>query len=210
MCKMHGMTLWIALLLVVAGCSKPAGTDPSSTTPQGSEAAGTATNDRTDAGAKAGGPDKAVAEFLEAVRTGNDEVATQMLSAVARQKTAALNRNVTPPASDTAKFTVGKVDYVGNDGARVACTWTDLDPDGQPKTDEAIWVVRREANGWRIAGVAAQVFPGEPPLLLNFEDPDDMFRKQQWVREEIRHRMEKEEKGLQAQGGEKEEKPIRR
>jgi hypothetical protein len=210
MCKMHGKTLWIALLLIVAGCGKPAGTGQSSTTPQGSEAAAAPTNDRTDAVAKAEGPAAAVAEFLEAVRTGNDEVASQMLSAVARQKTAALNRSVTPPASDTAKFSVGKVDYVGNDGARVSCTWTDLDPDGQPKTDEAIWVVRREVNGWRIAGVAAQVFPGEPPLLLNFEDPEDMFRKQQWVREEMRRRLEKEESGLQAQGGEKQEKPIRR
>ena len=36
------------------------------------------------------------------------------------------------------------------------------------------------------------VFPGEPPVVLNFEDPEDMLRQQQWVREEIRRRMEKE------------------
>jgi hypothetical protein len=131
-----------------------------------------------------------------------------MLSAAAREKTASLNRNVTPPASDTARFTVGKIDYVNDDGARVACTWTDFDEDGQPKTDEAIWVLRREQEGWRIVGVAAQVFPGEPPLLLNFEDPDDMFRKQQWVREEIRRRTEAA--SLQAHGDEKQEKPVRR
>ena len=124
------------------------------------------------------------------------------------QKTASLNRNVTPPASDTARFSIGKIDYVNDDGARVACTWTDLDEQGQPKTDEAIWVLRREQDGWRIAGVAAQVFPGEPPLLLNFEDPDDMFRKQQWVREEMRRRMEAG--SSQAQNGEKQEKSIRR
>ena len=131
-----------------------------------------------------------------------------MLSTVAREKTASLNRNVTPPASDTARFTVGKVEYVNDDGARVACTWTDLDEEGQPKSDEAIWVLRREHQGWRVVGVAAQVFPGEPPLLLNFEDPEDMFRKQQWVREEIRRRIESG--GLQAQGGKKQEKSIRR
>jgi hypothetical protein len=209
MCRTHGMALSIALLSMVAGCSKPTGTGES-TTAQGSGTAAATATDRGDGAAKSGGPAEAVTAFLEAVRTGNDDEAAKMLSSVARQKTAALNRNVTPPASDTAKFTVGKVDYVGDDGARVACTWTDLDPEGQPKTDEAIWVVRRESNGWRIAGVAAQVFPGEPPLLLNFEDPEDMFRKQQWVREEIRRRMEKEESGLQAQGGEKQEKAIRR
>jgi hypothetical protein len=203
MCKMHAMTLSMVVVLLAAGCGKQPGADRPSKTPQ-------AADTTAKGAAKAGGPTEAVAEFLEAVRTGNDEAATRMLSAVARQRTAALNRNVTPPASDTAKFAIGKVDYVGQDGARVACTWTDLDADGQSKTDEAIWVVRRESNGWRIAGVAAQVFPGEPPLLLNFEDPQDMIRKQQWVREEIRRRTEKEEAGFQAQGGEKPEKPIRR
>ncbi len=207
MCKMHAIALSMVVVLLAAGCSKQPGTDQPSTTPQGTE---TTTNDHANAAAKAGGPAEAVADFLEAVRTGNDEVAMRMLSAVARQRNAALNSGVKPPASDTAKFTVGKVDYVGHDGARVACTWTDLDPDGQPKTDEAIWVVRREASGWRICGVAAQVFPGESPLLLNFEDPEDMIRKQQWVREEIRRRMKKEQAGVQAQGAEKPEKPIRR
>jgi hypothetical protein len=207
MCRMHAMTLSVAIVLLAAGCTKQPRSDRSSTTPKGSAAA---KNESGDAVAKDGGPAEAVAQFLEAVRTGNDEAAAKMLSAVTRQRTAALNYAVKPPASDTAKFTIGKVDYVSADGARVACTWTDLDADGQPKTDEAIWVVRRESNGWRIAGVAAQVFPGEAPLLLNFEDPEDMIRKQQWVREEIRRRMEKEEAGVQAQGGEKAEKPIRR
>jgi hypothetical protein len=207
MCKLHAMTLSMAVILLAAGCTKHPGTDRPSTTTRGSE---TSTKDRADNVAKGGGPAEAVAEFLEAVRTGNDEAAAKMLSAVTRQKTAALNYTVKPPASDNAKFAVGKVDYIGHDGARVASTWTDLDPDGQPKTDEAIWVLRHESNGWRIAGVAAQVFAGEPPLLLNFEDPEDMIRKQQWVREEIRRRTEKEEGGIQAQGGEKPEKPIRR
>ena len=150
------------------------------------------------------GPAAAVQDFLEALRTGSDEKASKMLSTAARQKTAALNRSVTPPASDTAKFAVGKVEYVNEDGARVASTWTDIDEDGKPKTDEAVWVLRREDKAWRVAGVAAQVFPGEPPLLLNFEDPQDMARKQQWVREEIRKRSEAG--GLQAQGEEKQEK----
>jgi len=207
MCKMHGIALWTVLVLIVSGCAKQTGTGQPSAT-QGSEAAASA--ESVGVVVKADGPAAAVAEFLEAIRTGNDEAATRMLSKVARQKTAALNRSVTPPASDTAKFTVGKVDMIGDDGARVACTWTDLDPDRQPKTDEAFWVVRREADGWHIAGVAAQVFPGEKPVLLNFEDPEDMFRQQQWVREEMRRRMEKEESGLQAQGNENQEKPVRR
>ncbi len=146
---------------------------------------------------KAEGPATAVAEFLEAVRSGNDKAATRMLSTLAKQKTAGLNRHVTPPPSDTAKFTVGKVEYAAKDGARVECTWTDLDPDGRLKTDKAVWVLRHESDGWRIVGVAAMVFPDEPPLLLNFEDPEDMVRKQQSVREEIRRRLTQDAKKVQ-------------
>ncbi len=210
MCKLHDITAWALLALIAAGCGKTAGTGQPETTPEGPDPAAAATGNEAGEVAKTDDPAGAVREFLEAVRTGNDEKATRMLSTMAREKTASLNRNVTPPASDTAKFTIGKVDYVDDVGARVASTWTDLDADGQPKTDEAIWVVRREPAGWRIAGVAAMVFPGEPPLVLSFEDPEDMLRKQQWVREEMRRRTEKEQAGSQAKGGENSEKPVRR
>ena len=205
MCKMHGMTLGTILVLIVAGCGKPAATGPSAATPQGSESA----NNSANAVADDDGPAAAVSKFLEAVRTGNDDVARQMLSTVAQKKTAALNRSVTPPASDTAKITVGKVDYVDG-GARVAATWTDMDLDGQEKTDRQFWIVRRESSGWRIAGMAWLVFPGEKPVFLNFEEPEEMARQLQWIRGEMLRRMEKEESGLQAQGAEKQEKPIRR
>jgi hypothetical protein len=226
MAKTRWLLLISAALAVFAtGCGKSAGTGESATAardaaqPAANAAAqGSAASNATgnadisvSAAAKLDGPAAAVHDFLEALRTGSDEKASKMLSTAARQKTAALNRSVTPPASDTAHFTVGKVEYVNDDGARVASTWTDMDEDGKPKTDEAIWVLRREDKAWRVAGVAAQVFPGEPPLLLNFEDPQDMARKQKWVREEIRKRSEAG--GLQAQGEEnkeKQEKSIRR
>lgn len=172
--------------LGLAGCSK------TSETPNASAdtTAGT-TNDE--------GPAKMVAQFLEAVRTGDDDKARQLLSTVAQQKTAEMNCSVTPPASDTARFEVGQVELVGNDGARVTCKWTDLDENGKPHTDNAIWVVRHEASGWRIAGVAATVFDGEPPLLLNFEDPQEMKKKQEWLRDEIARRSQPE--APQAQRG---------
>jgi hypothetical protein len=140
------------------------------------------------------GPAASVTIFLEAVRTGNDAKATQMLSATARAKLedSPTKRSVTPPASDTARFEVGKVEYIGKDGARVACTWTDMDENGKPRSDSALWVLRHEAGGWRVAGVAATVFPGEPPLLLNFEDPDDMAKKQEWLRAEVARRTQAE------------------
>ena len=200
---------WLAISAVfvsavaVSGCSKQAGTGDSSTSPGDNDTVSVEGDRQLD------GPAGAVHEFLDALRTGNDKKASSMLSALAREKTASLGGNLTPPASDTAQFAIGKVDYVNDDGARVACAWTDIDVDGQSRTDEAIWVLRREEAGWRIVGFAYQVFPGEEPLLLNFEDPEDVFRKLQWAREETRRRMEAD--GLQAhQGGENQENPIRR
>jgi hypothetical protein len=210
MSKPHWLVVSAVLAVLAVGCSKPAGTGQPSA-PSGNDAAASSDPNAVAVagdGTKLEGAAAAAYEFLEALRTGNDEKASKMLSTMARQKTASLNRSVTPPASDTAKFSVGKVDYVNADGARVACTWTDIDEEGQPRRDQAIWVLRKEQEGWRIAGVAAQIFPGEPPLLLNFEDPEDMFRKQQWVREEIRRRSEAA--GLQAQSGEKPENQKRR
>jgi len=36
--------------------------------------------------------------------------------------------------------------------------------------------------------MAMRIFPDLPPLLLNFEDPEDMLAKQQLVAEEITRR----------------------
>jgi hypothetical protein len=167
---MNRLTLSVTgLLFVLAGCN------------QSSEP--TATHQAGHAGqASAGGtPDQAVYDFLEAVRTGNDQKAGEMLSPLARQKTAEKQMVVAPPGSPTAKFTVGKVKYKpdDNDGAYVSCTWSDVDDQGNARSDEIVWGVRQEPEGWRIVGMVLQVLPNEEPLVLNFEDPDDMIRKQQ-------------------------------
>ncbi|MBL9123435.1 MAG: hypothetical protein JNG90_07360 [Planctomycetaceae bacterium] len=133
-------------------------------------------------------PEQVVQAFLEAVRTGNDDTATNMLSPVARQKTAEKDLAVAPPGSDTASFTVGEVEMIDGGGAHVASTWTDLDEQGKPRTDSIVWMLRLEAEGWRVVGMATRVFPDQPPLFLNFENPDDMIRKQQLVQQEMERR----------------------
>ena len=52
------------------------------------------------------------------------------------------------------------------------------------------------------------VFEGEPLLLLNFEDPDDMAKKQQWLRAELVRRSQQDKR--QAKSDEKPEDPLRR
>jgi len=72
--------------------------------------------------------------------------------------------------------------------AHVSSNWTDTGEDGQPATDEIIWMLRRDPAGWRIAGMATKIFKDELPLLLDFEDPQDMIRKQQLAEAEMQRR----------------------
>ncbi len=134
------------------------------------------------------GPDDAVREFLEAVRTGDDAKAAKMLTPDAREKTAELHMVVAPPGSPTAKFEVTEVEMVAEDGAHVASTWSDVDEDGSRHSDQILWILRKETEGWRVAGMATKIFEDELPIILNFEDPQDMLRKQKLAEEEMARR----------------------
>jgi hypothetical protein len=138
--------------------------------------------------ASSGNPAAAIGAFLEAIRVGNDATAARMFTPQARQKVAEMDIQVAPKGSDTASFSVGEVEFLADDGARVAATWTDLDENGKPRTEEMIWMVRRVPEGWRVAGMATVVFPGEPPLLLDFEKPEELLLKLRRVREEVARR----------------------
>lgn len=169
---MNRFALPIAGLLVLAGCN------------QSSEPTATHQAGHTGQASAGGTPDQAVYDFLEAVRTGNDQKAAEMLSPLARQKTAEKQMVVAPPGSPTAKFTVGKVKFKPDDkeGAYVSCTWSDVDDQGNARSDEIVWGVRHESEGWRIVGMVLQLSSKEEDyIVLNFEDPDDMMRKQQML-----------------------------
>jgi len=158
--------------------------------------------------AESKGPKATIHDFLEAARTGDDATATALLTPVAREKIEDLGGSVAPPSSDTARFALGEVQMLADDGARVPSVWTDLDGAGQEKSYKMLWMVRRVEEGWRVAGMAAEVFPGEPPLLLDFENPEEVVQKQQMLREEIRRRTE--QAVLESQQAETHKDSIRR
>ena len=64
----------------------------------------------------------------------------------------------------------------------------DTDADGFTSTENVIWAVRLDPEGWRVVGMATIVFDDMPPLLLNFEDPDDMIAKQEMLTAELQKR----------------------
>ena len=140
--------------------------------------------------ARQNGPEHAVFRFLEAVRTGSVDQAEAVLTPLAKEKTRQLNMVVAPPGSDTASFRVGEVLKTAAQTAHVKSEWTDLDAQGQPKSDTITWIVRQIDGKWLISGMSASIFPGQPALVLNFEDPEDMIRQQELVEAQRRLRAE--------------------
>jgi hypothetical protein len=132
-------------------------------------------------------PHEVIAQFLEAVRAGDDDNAARLLTPLARKKTSEMQMVVAPPGSETAKFRVLDTQLAGT-AAHVASEWTDLDTDGSPHTDRIVWILHKDANTWRIAGMSTRVFDDQEPIVLDFEDPADMLRKQQQAEEEIARR----------------------
>lgn len=165
--------LAVVLVVAVTGCG---GSDETPAAGDGN----TDANSNQSAPAEKQGPAEAVAQFLDSFIDGDDEKTEAMLTGRARQQAAANNMVVAPPGSDTAKFKLGRVAYLPEDRAAVSCEWTDLDEEAT----EYVWMLRREPEGWRIAGVAAPVFDGEPPIQLDFEDIEQMQSKLNWVRDE--------------------------
>lgn len=145
-------------------------------------------------GVGATGPAKAtVVSFLDAIKRGDDAAARGLLTSVARTKTEELGISVAPPVADTATYSVGDCELVGDseDLVHVATTWTDVDSEGFKSSENVVWVVRLDPEGWRVVGMATRVFDDLPPLLLNFEDPEDMIAKQEMVAKELQTRAQK-------------------
>lgn len=141
-------------------------------------------------GEAAGAAQKTVVTFLEAIRRGDDATARGLLSTVASKKTEELGLSVAPPVEDTATYAIAESEVVSEEGdiVHVATTWTDTDADGFKTSENVVWVVRLDPEGWRVVGMAMRVFDDLPPLLLNFEDPEDMLAKQELVAEELQKR----------------------
>lgn len=174
----HGLSrqLSVVLLATALGCSGNESAEQSSDT-QGTNKTIVAS----------GTPDQAVHEFMMAFKNGDEAKASELVSEKTRQEMERTEYGVAPPGSKEMQFKVGEVQYVpeSNDLARVACHIDDKDAEGEDVHMDVVWFLRKEQPGWRIAGVAMQVFPDLPAVLYNFEDMDDMKRKIDLVNAEM-------------------------
>lgn len=158
---------------------------------QTEQAAGDATAAVSKASDATDDPKAALEKFLSAIKAGDDETAASMLTPLARQKTSEMGLNVAPPGSDTATFKVIGIEMKGTTGAYVACEWNEIDSQGELSTDQVIWVMAKQEAGWRIAGMVAKIFPDLDAIVFNFEDPEDMMRKQEMAMQEMERRAAK-------------------
>ena len=115
-----------------------------------------------------------VQKFLNAVRLGNTEVASKLLTPLALKRTNELDLNISPPGSSTAKFSVGELEMIDAQRAIVLSTWTDLDADGKPSTEQITWALKQSDGIWRISGMAAEVGGNQPPVVVDFENPAEL------------------------------------
>lgn len=135
-------------------------------------------------------PKTAVESFLAALRDGDKAMTSKLLTQKARTETRKHNLAIDPVGATGAKFEVGETIYITSEkrGAHVESHWFDVDPQGKAVSYEIVWIMRRETGGWRVAGMATELFAGEPPLVLPFENPQEMFEAQKLAEREIQRR----------------------
>ena len=165
MTRKCSLLLLFVLSIPCTGCGKAgdSGTE-SSGTPVGSASANAGNG-------SAASVSQVVQDFLEAVRLGNTEAASGLLTPLALQRTREMDLNFSPPGSSTAKFSVGEVELIDSQRAIVHSVWTDLDADGKPGSEQITWALKQTDSKWRISGMAAEVGENQPPVVMDFENP---------------------------------------
>lgn len=118
---------------------------------------------------------RTVYNFLDAVRTGNTEVSSALLTPLALERIIENEMSFAPPASEMARFQVGKIELFETDRAAVDTIWTDVDADGAPTEEPMTWALKLTNGQWRISGLIAYMGPDQPPIMLDFENPDQLF-----------------------------------
>jgi len=177
-------TLFIAAIDFV-GCSGKTAVDSAGTGASANMAASPQANERPTAAPQpiavpaSAAPDHVVTVFLNALRSGDSPTTESLLTAKARQELARHSLSVDVQSAPNATYQVRPAEILADQsGAHVKSVWTERFDDGD-ETYEIVWALRRQQDGWRLAGMAMELIPGQTMQYLNFEDPADMLRKKE-------------------------------
>jgi hypothetical protein len=132
-------------------------------------------------------PETVVAEFLNAMKTGDEGVAAGLLTTKAREETGKHGMAVQPPGSATSEYEVAAGEISPDDPAlaQVGCLWVEKDEQGAEHREQVVWVLRKESHGWRVCGMATQMPTREEPVFFDFEDPAEMNRLMEQIAQEM-------------------------
>ncbi len=206
--RSHG--LWMVGVVILGLAAGGCGKEDSSVKPEANPGGAAATPAGTPKSTEASNAAAVVHQFLEAMRSGNDKQTLALLTTVARQKAIDLDKRPGPAADDSVEFKVGEVTMDGDDIAQVHCVWTDLDNAGNPRHQKTIWCCRREAEGWRVGGVAVFASGGDAPTLLNFEKPEEMAKEQERLKTKTSEREKRQSTTTSQEAGRNPEDSFRR
>ena len=117
-----------------------------------------------------------VKDFWEAVRTGKD--ANALLTPAAQKCIADNDYEFAPPASENARYKIGKAELIEADKAIVESVWTDVDGDGKAQDNFITVALKLVGGNWRVSGMAADMGPDQPPFVMNLEDPAEFYGPQ--------------------------------
>lgn len=144
-------------------------------------------------------PRQAVNDFLVAVKSGDDKVATSLLTTDAQKEAWSNGMAISGDGFPDAKFDISEVEYIKpKSEAHVMSTWSDRTPYGDQKSFQCVWLLREEAHGWCIYGMATKFLENVQPIVLNFENQAEMAKRQQWAEQQIKAQKELETHQQQA------------
>jgi len=147
-------------------------------------------------------PGETVNDFLVAVKSGEDELATALLTTLAQEEAWTNGLAISGEGFPAAKFDISEVEFLKeNTEAHVLSVWSDRTY-GQRKSFECVWLLRREQHGWCIYGMATKFLEELPPVILNFENQAEMQQRQRWAQQQIvkHQQLELEQQQAKAQG----------
>jgi len=127
-------------------------------------------------------PEQVMTVFLQAWRTGDSPTMDSLLTTKAREELTRHDVHVDPLSSPNAVYEVEPARLLPNDPnlAHVNSKWTEQmqNEQGQPVQESygIVWALRRQANGWRVAGMQMELIPGQLQHV-DFEDPAAMLQK---------------------------------
>lgn len=181
----------VAMVCALGGCQQAVSTVDSGVTassdPNAAKTADVKPGSGKDGGLRPAGPalpassatpQEVVHAFLDASRGGHEEFATELLSDKAREATSSQGLALDPPGSSSMVYRIGDVEFPTEDrqAAYVSSIWQEDGVASAAERFEVTWILRRQPEGWRIAGMASRVEAEAEPVLINFEDVSDLHK----------------------------------